>query len=232
MFNPGGNPIYPYANLPAYGTTAANPLTIGNTGLNYYCDCANEQYNAFQATFKVNALAGWTLQGNYTYQRQWGPGWDPYDSNYYFIYDRSAGYGYNNNLPRQQWTLANNYDIPVGKGRKYGSSMNKFADAAIGGWNISGVTTIYSGFPFSPTLANSYPGKPGTGPSGRPEVGTTITYEKTRSEWFSASSVAYAPANTFGNYPINTLYGPILPAGYFVGKDVQTDREAWVPTSR
>ena len=47
---------------------------------------------------------GWTLQGSYTYQRQWGDGWG-YDSNYYFLYDRAAGTGYSNLLPRQQWTL-------------------------------------------------------------------------------------------------------------------------------
>jgi hypothetical protein len=202
-FNPGGAIIYPYGNLPAYGGG-----TIGNTNLSYYCDCANEEYNSFQGTVKINALAGWTLQGSYTYQRQYGAGWDPYNQNYYFVYDRAGGYGYSNTLPRNQITLAQNYDIPVGKGRKYMSSMNKIADAAIGGWNLSGVTTIYSGFPFSPTLGNSYAGQPGTGPSNRPEAGTTLTFENNRNEFFSASKIVYAPTNQFGNYPINTLFGP------------------------
>ena len=43
--------------------------------LSYYCDCANERYNSLQATVKVQAFQGWTLQGSYTYQRQWGDGW-------------------------------------------------------------------------------------------------------------------------------------------------------------
>jgi hypothetical protein len=93
--------------------------------------------------------------------------------------------------------------------------MNRIEDGLIGGWNISGITTIYSGFPFSPTLANSYPGQPGTGPNNRPETGTVIDYERTRNEWFSASTIAYAPANTFGNYPINTLFGP-----HFIQPDI------------
>jgi hypothetical protein len=214
QFNPGGSPIYPYGNLPATGPNGTL-TTLGNTSLSYYCDCSNEDYNAFQASFKINALAGWTMQGNYTYQRQWGVGWDPYNSNYYFVYDRAAGYGYSNTLPRQQWTFAQNYDIPVGKGRKYMGSMNRFLDGAIGGWNISGITTYYSGFPFSPTFGNSYAGEPGTGPGNRPETGTAITYEDTRNEWFSASTIAYAPANTFGNYPINTLFGP-----HFIQQDL------------
>jgi hypothetical protein len=176
--------------------------------LSYYCDCPNDMYNSLQASVKVNALAGWTLQGSYTYQRQYGTGYDPYDSNYYFFYNRAAGEGYSNTLANNQVTLAQTYDIPVGKGRKYLNSMSKVADAAIGGWTISGVSTIYSGFPFSPTFGNSYAGKPNAGPANRPETGTTITYEDTRNEWFSASNIVYPSANTFGNYPINTLYGP------------------------
>jgi hypothetical protein len=124
------------------------------------------------------------------------------------VYDRAAGYGYSSTLPRNQLTLAQNYDIPVGKGRKYMGSMNRALDAVIGGWNLSGVTTVYSGFPFSPTLNSPGPGAPNAGPTGRPETGTTITYNNTRAQWFSASNVAYAAPGTFGNYPINTLFGP------------------------
>jgi len=203
MFVPGSSPVNPYGSL------------IGNTNLGYYCDCANEQYNALQATFKVNALSGWTLQGNYTYQRQYGPGWG-YDSNYYFIYDRAAGYGNGGVLPNNQITLAQNYDVPVGKGRKYMSSMNKVADALIGGWNLSGITTYYSGFPFSPQFANNYAGQPNAGPNNRPDQGFGFTYDNSRAQWFtgcpagncSTGPFLYPAANTFGTYPINTLYGP------------------------
>ena len=82
------------------------------------------------------------------------------DSNYYFIYNRAAGYGYSNTLPRNQVTLAQTYEIPVGKGRKYMSSMNRLADGAIGGWTLSGATTFYRGLPFSPTFGNHMPGNP------------------------------------------------------------------------
>ena len=55
---------------------------------------------------------GWTLQGSYTYQRQFGDGW-AYDSNYYFLYDRAAGQGYTSTLPRQQWTFSQVYEFPT-----------------------------------------------------------------------------------------------------------------------
>ncbi len=182
-------------------------------GLQYYCDCANDQYNSLQTQIKIQAWDGWTLNGSYTYQRQYGPGWGPYDSNYYFYYDRAAGYGYGNELANNQITLAQNYSIPVGRGQKYLASINKLADYAIGGWQLSGITTWYSGFPFSPTL-ESYPGQPNVGPSNRPNMGTGNPYsgaQGNRNQWFvgGIGSVFTLPAaNTFGNYPINTLYGP------------------------
>ncbi len=181
-------------------------------GLQYYCDCANEQYNSLQTQIKIQAWDGWTLNGSYTYQRQYGDGWG-YDSNYYFMYDRAAGQGYTSLLPRNQITLAQNYSIPVGRGQKYLASINKWADYAIGGWQLSGITTYYSGFPFSPTL-ESFPGQPNVGPNNRPNIGTGNPYagaQGNRNQWFVGgigTAFTLPAANTFGNYPIDTMFGP------------------------
>jgi hypothetical protein len=183
--------------------------------LSYYCDCANEHYNSFQGTVKINAWQGWTMQGSYTYQRQFGDGWG-YDSNYYFLYDRAGGQGYSNTLPRQQWTFAQTYDVPFGHGRKFGASTSKPVDIAFGGWTISAITTYYSGFPFSPTLENygAQGGQPNVGPSNRPNLGTADPYagaQGNRNQWFVGGvggAFLIPSANTFGTYPINTLFGP------------------------
>jgi hypothetical protein len=189
--------------------------------LSYYCDCANEHYNSLQATVKINAWQGWTLQGSFTYQRQFGDGWG-YDSNYYFIYNRAAGQGYSNTLPRRQVTLAQTYEIPFGKGKKFGAGLSRPVDTVLGGWTLSGITTFYSGFPFSPTLENygANGGQPNTGPNNRPNAGSGDPYsgsQGNRNQWFvgcpngncsSSTTFQYPAANTFGNYPISTLFGP------------------------
>jgi hypothetical protein len=201
-----GNANKPYFNQ--YGWTQ---------GLSYYCDCANQHYNSFQGTAKVNALAGLTLQGSYTYQRQWGSGWDPYDSNYYFLYNRAAGEGYSNTLPRQQWIFAENYEIPFGHGRRFGPNSNRLIDGALGGWNVSGITTYYSGFPYSPQLS-SFTNQPDTGPNSRPNIGTGSVYASTQNRnqwtvpWTGGTSGAFLNPSSFafGNYPINTLFGPLF----------------------
>jgi hypothetical protein len=190
--------------------------------LSYYCDCSNEHYNSLQATVKVQALQGWTLQGSYTYQRQWGDGWG-YDSTYYFLYDRAAGQGYSPTIPRGQIGLAQTYEIPYGHGKKFGSSMSKPVDAVLGGWTLSGITTYYTGFGFSPSLENygSQGGQPNQGPNNRPNLGSGDPYagaKGNRQQWFVGgigTTFMIPSANTFGNYPINTLFGP-----HFIQQDL------------
>ncbi|MDQ2841887.1 MAG: TonB-dependent receptor [Acidobacteriota bacterium] len=192
-----------------------------------YCNCANSQYNSFQAIFKVQQLAGYTLQGNYTYQVPEGDGNGP-SSNYTFLYDRPLGYG-NVGLPTQQLVFVNNYDIPFGRGRKFGASTNRFVDAVLGGWNLSGIVTYYTGLPFMPSIGAypaTYPsgastGQPYTGPNAVPDVGTGSQFvaNPNRNQWIVGVTPAQlatgAPGpfklpapDTFGNYPINTLEGP------------------------
>lgn len=204
----------PYASL--YGWTQS---------LGYYCNCTNQQYNSFQSTLTIRALNGWTVQANYTYQRLMT--WDgPYDTNYYFIYgpqNGSSGYGQSSIIPHNQITIAQNFDIPFGHGRKFGSSVNKGVDLALGGWNMGAIVTYYSGLPFGPSIDNYGPAgstavKPSTGPSNRPDMGTGSVYPTTqnRGQWIvgcpgevcTSGPYLYPQSDTYGNYPIDTLIGP------------------------
>jgi hypothetical protein len=41
------------------------------------------------------------------------------------------------------------YNLPFGRGARFASGVNRVADAAIGGWTLSGITRLSSGLPFS-----------------------------------------------------------------------------------
>jgi len=41
------------------------------------------------------------------------------------------------------------YELPLGRGRRFGSSMSKALDAVVGGWQVSGTYRFTSGFPVS-----------------------------------------------------------------------------------
>src|SRR6476646_4914600 len=107
--------------------------------------------------------------------------------------------------------LAQNFDIPFGRGRKFGNHTNRLVDALLGGWNISGVTSYYSGIPFNPTLSNK---TAPIGPNDRPNQGSGDPFKGAlgdRRQWFvggTGGAFTLPGSDTFGNYPINVLFGP------------------------
>jgi hypothetical protein len=183
--------------------------------ISHYCNCANNSYNSFQATAKVQGLAGYTLQGSYTYQVAKGDGYGSANS-YTFLYNRPLGYGNEDYIAHNQLTFAQSFDIPFGRGRKFGSNSSRVVNWALGGWNISGVTTYYSGLPFTPTIGSFPAGyaRPTVGPNDRPDLGNGDPYanaQGNRNQWFVGglgSAFLLPGQNTFGNYPVNSLYGP------------------------
>jgi len=181
-----------------------------------YCDCSNGDYNSFQSTMKILGWAGYTGQGSYTYQQAKSDGFG-FDGNWSFLYNRKLGWGNQDFIPHHQVTLAQTYDVPFGHGKKYGSSLNKGMDYAFGGWEVSGIMTIYSGLPFTPSIgsAPSNAIRPYIGPSATPDMGSGNPYAvsggQSASKWFvgGLGGAFLLPANNaFGNYPINSLYGP------------------------
>jgi len=190
-------------------------------GLLFYCMCANNQYNSLQAQLKRSFSGTYGVQLSYTWQDAQGDA----DNDYTFNYNRPLGRGRESWIPDHQLTISQNFNIPFGKGRRFGNNANAFVDAVLGGWNLSGVTIFYSGMPLTPSI-NAYPNvngqqpiRPYTGPSGRPDIGTGDPYaaNQSRDQWFNigpnatlSSAFAVPANNTFGNYGYNTLRGPIF----------------------
>ncbi|PYT11843.1 MAG: hypothetical protein DMG59_25255, partial [Acidobacteria bacterium] len=185
-------------------------------GIDFYCNCGNNRYDSLQIQVEKRYSHGYTLIGNYTYQKAQGD-----TDGFSFLYNRPLGYGEQGWATHQQFTLSQNWEIPFGRGRYFGKNLNRGIDYALGGWNLNGVTILYSGRPFTPgaTITGS---RPNAGPSGRPNVGTKDPFEgakQNRDQFYAGCSVSAFNAgncpqfgkpadNTFGNYPINTLHGP------------------------
>ncbi len=50
---------------------------------------------------------------------------------------------------RHSFTTGFNVDLPFGKGRKFGNSMNKALDAVVGGWQTNGLITLRTGVAYT-----------------------------------------------------------------------------------
>lgn len=123
---------------------------------------------------------------------------------------------YNTSYANASWDIRHNfvtsfsYDVPFGRGKKYGASMNRAVDALAGGWQMNGILTLHSGQPITlrgidcsgqwnlcrPDLV------PGMNPNDAPPGGRTPT------EWFNTAAVTTAAPGTGGNLGLQSNYGP------------------------
>jgi len=102
------------------------------------------------------------------------------------------------------------YQLPFGRGKRYGNSMNKAADLALGGWQVTGITTFQKGFAFS-VLANdnfglltTFTQRANLVPGCNPNSG----FSKGISEWFNTACFVQPLAGQFGNSGRNIIRGP------------------------
>jgi hypothetical protein len=167
--------MLPPNNIP-FGTTTGDGVTICDP---YNGDCANSpaddarlpfpglgDYMASYGNFghgRSNALQiqanrrfadGLLFQATYTYLNQKSTAVDSGNSSLggtaYNQFQPNSDYGFDSYVPKHRAVFYTIYQLPFGRSRKYASSMNRFAEALIGGWETSWQGFIKSGTGFTP----------------------------------------------------------------------------------
>jgi hypothetical protein len=119
---------------------------------------------------------------------------------------------------RHSMTTSFNYELPIGKGKKFGGGMNRGVDMIVGGWQANGILTLRTGQPFtlngaschgvwSKCMPDYVAGFSGSGNAAPPGGRTT-------GEWFNTANYVEAYSNsatgvaTGGDVGLQTLTGP------------------------
>jgi hypothetical protein len=123
-------------------------LAPWNQPVNYFGNDASNHYESLQAKFNKRFAGGYSILANYIYSKVFD-----FDSNYYAI-QPAIGYGPGTFDRRHNFTMANVWNLPIGRGRPFLHDIGRAADAALGGWSIQALTTWYSGLPFTPQYSN------------------------------------------------------------------------------
>ncbi len=181
-------------------------------GIEHYCNCATNRYDSLQVRAAKRYAEGFTVNLNYTYQRVLGDDGDSFT----FLYNRPLGWGNRDGFSHHTIAAPFNAELPFGKGKRFGANMGTVPDLVLGGWQINGDVYYRSGLPFTPSIGDFPAGaiRPNAGPGGRPDVGSGDPYSgasKDRNQWYKGGLGAafLVPSNnTFGNFPIRSLFGP------------------------
>jgi len=116
-------------------------------------------YNALQASFKHRFGAGLIFTASYTYSKflsdvagpeEWGSiNGDTGGSGIRNFYDLKADWTVDGDDIPESLVLTYLYELPFGRGKKFGGGMSRVEDLVAGGWAVNGITTVQSGFPMS-----------------------------------------------------------------------------------
>ena len=179
-------------------------------GIYQYCNCANSNYNALQLKLQKQLSHGLDFLLTYTWSKALDVtegGSTPSNS-----YDAAIDYGPASWDREHTFTLQHDFEIPVGHGRHWDLGNNRVADAILGGWRLSGVHTISSGAPFTPTVANApLLNDPDFSSVRADVVGAWQVSNQNAGEWFNPAAFS-EPQQPYrqGTAGRNVLRGPML----------------------
>lgn len=150
------------ANVP---TSAPFFNLVGSSGTVVLTETEGvENYNAMQAVLRRLQSNGLEYTLNYTWSRSmtnntgfYGVPGVPNDASVYWqnIHNPRADYGPSGYDTRQALNGTAVWQLPFGRGMKFGSKWNRPVNEALGGWKLSGDTILYSGFPITMTSPNN-----------------------------------------------------------------------------
>jgi len=186
----------------------------------------NMYYHALQAVLQKQMSNGLQYQVAYTYSKcmtdnsgyygSWGAlatTASPYWQN---IYDPKAEWApcyYDATHILSSYAI---YELPVGRGKAFGKNMNSVANAIVGGWTVSPIISVHTGFPMTPYGSGDQSGT--NSRSSRPNC-NSIAHVQGRVagsgfdgiQWFTNSGNFSIPSvGTFGSCPaqLGWLRGP------------------------
>ncbi len=121
-----GQPLSPYANF-----------------INYWGNFGTGNYNGLITTIRHTFSHNFQFEGQYTWAKSMDENSGPYSRDPY-PYDSHAAYG------RSDYNVANGFKVfglwqPV-----IFSGSHNWLEKVAGGWSISGIYNLHSGFPFNP----------------------------------------------------------------------------------
>ena len=166
----------------------------------------NSHYDSLQVDFHTRIQKDLTFQFAYTLSRSIDPVFGTNNGDLATVsdpYNRGYDYGLSN-FDRSNVAVSNFvYDIPA-----YRNSPNRFLKTALGGWEVSGVTTWESGLPLQITLGGPQGSNGLQNGTNRPDVASSVSQPHTIADWISASGFSLPAYGQWGNLTKGAFRGP------------------------
>jgi Carboxypeptidase regulatory-like domain len=227
-----------------------------------YGSQATANYNAMEIEAKHHMENGLQFDSTFTWARALSDNTGASDTQYtgergggdfaIWVFDKKLDYGNTPGPRRLHWLTTAIYQFPVGRGRRFGSTMPRALDAVVGGWQLSNIFTWQTGGYLTPAFPAGETDPSGTGSGLDSSLAGWDPTEATqhpdrvagtnwkpmhqgRSGWVNPSAfacpgwAAWVPGeacDTGAGYNADgtprSVYGPALPIGRFGNSRIGT----------
>ena len=101
------------------------------------------------------------------------------------------------------------YQLPFGRSKPFLSNANRFVNAVVGGWNLSGIVVFHSHTPYTPTISRDV-ANIGEGNQRPNRICSGVAANPTLNAYFDKSCFTLPANYTFGNSGGSILRGDYL----------------------
>lgn len=202
-----------------YIPVGGRPTKFVSNGFFWYSE-GNSSYNALQLDVNRRITQGFQIRANYTWSKN-------LDHNSALTiaqganqpqmvmdrFDLRRDWGPSALNVTHQASFSAHYDLPFGKGQRWASNLSSAANKIVGGWELNEITTLLSGFPFTPQIGLNRSGDGDTRNPDRPNLNPDFTgpvVTGNPNQWFDPHAFTVPAYGTFGNLGRGVFTGPGL----------------------
>ncbi len=185
-------------------------------GINYLTNGAGHQFNSLTVEAERRLARGLQFQSSWVWARDIGD--LERGETLENPFDRARDRAVWPDIPTHRFTSNWVYEMPFGKGKPFLANAGRALDLLVGGWQISGIYSYYSGQFLTPFWTGPDPtGTAYTAGATRPLVTIRPDHlrnanlpadQRSLSRWFDTSAFAAPPIGRFGNSAKGVIKGP------------------------
>jgi len=201
-----------------YIPVGKRPNPYVSAGFFWYTE-GNSSYNALQLELIRRLSRGLQFRANYTWSKNLdmnsGLTGAQAQNQAQMIMDRNdlrRDWGPSALTPTHQASFSGYYELPFGQGHRFNVS-NSALSRLVSGWQVSEITTLLSGYPFTPQIGANRSADQNTRNPDRPSLKPSFTGPVvlgTQTRWFDANAFVQPTAGTWGNLGRGVFHGPGL----------------------
>jgi hypothetical protein len=202
-----------------YIPVGARPNRYLAGGFFWYTE-GNSGYHALQLDVRRRLAQGLQFRANYTWSKNLdmnsGLTGAQANNQAQMILDRNdlrRDWGPSALNVTSQASISGSYELPFGPGKRWLANAGAVGARLAGGWQVNGIATFLSGFPFTPQVGSNRSGDGDTRNPDRPSLNPSFTGGALLSapnQWFDPNAFVLPVAGTYGNLGRGTFTGPGL----------------------